>query len=199
VSLRLVVGLGNPGSEYAKTRHNVGFMLLDEKFAKSANWQGWKEWKGLGQYGTTVLGNGEKCFCVRPLTFMNESGRMVQNFASFHKIPPKDILVCFDDWALPLAKLRLKPQGSSGGHNGMQSIIDHLGTQDIPRLRIGIGPLPPGRDSAQFVLSNFAKNEHDALVRALDRAFSAAYDLAAYEMEFAMNKYNAPETVGEDN
>lgn len=124
---------------------------------------------------------------------------MVQDFASFHKIPSKDILVCFDDWALPLAKLRLRPQGSSGGHNGMQSIIDHLATHDIPRLRIGTGPLPPGRDPAQFVLSNFAKSERDALVRALDRAFSAVYDLAADGMEQAMNKYNAPETAEEDN
>jgi PTH1 family peptidyl-tRNA hydrolase len=198
VALRLIVGLGNPGPEYAKTRHNVGFLLLDNKIAQSPNWEGWKDWKGLGQFGATRFGNNEKCFCIRPTVYMNESGRMVQEFAGFYKILPQEILVCYDDWALPLAKLRLRPRGSSGGHNGMQSVIDLLGSQDIPRLRIGIGPLPPKRDPAKFVLSDFAKSEHDALIRALDLAFSAIDDLAAYGIEFAMNKYNAAEPAEEN-
>lgn len=199
MSLRLVVGLGNPGPEYAKTRHNVGFLLLDKKFSHSEHWEDWKDWKGLGRYGAVRLDGDAKCFCIQPATYMNESGRMARDFAAFYKIPPKDILVCYDDWALPLAKLRMRSRGSSGGHNGMQSVIDCLGTQDVPRLRIGIGPLPAKADPAQFVLSNFTRNEQDALVKALDSAYSAISDWAAYGIEFAMNKYNAAEPAEENN
>lgn len=192
--IQLIVGLGNPGEKYRHTRHNVGFMLLD-RFEGSGDRRGWKPWKDLGDYGQRTVG-GRPCTLLRAHTYMNETGRAVGDFARYHKIPPADILVCFDELALPLAKIRLRPRGSAGGHNGMQSVLDHLGTEDVPRLRIGIGPLPPSRDAADYVLSRFQPAELDALARALDRSFSAVEDAAARGIESAMNKYNAPAEAG---
>jgi PTH1 family peptidyl-tRNA hydrolase len=168
-------------------------MLLEQKLHPS-----WKKWKSLGDYAEIKLGAVDTWFCVRPLTYMNESGRLVKDFANFHKIGPQDIVICFDDWAIPVGSIRVRPRGSSGGHNGMQSVIDHLGTQEIPRVRIGIGPLPSGRDSVEFVLSSFSKSENNALIHGLDLAYSAISDLAAQGIEFAMNRYNAAEAVKED-
>lgn len=189
--VRLVIGLGNPGPKYEKTRHNVGFMLLD-RVAERFRGAVWSKWGALGE---TLEGevDGRAVILARPLTYMNESGRMAGDLARFRKIPPGDVLVCYDDFALPLPKLRIRLKGSAGGHNGMQSIIDHLGTQEVPRLRVGIGPVPAGRDPADFVLSRFRPDERKGLESALDDAVSAIATAADAGVEAAMNRFNAPE------
>ena len=185
MGIRLVVGLGNPGSKYRDTRHNVGFALT----ARLVEAAGWKDWQGLGEWGVREV-DGRDLWCMRPSTFMNESGRAVRSFAAFHKVPPSDVLVCYGELDLPLGRIRLRPGGSSAGHRGMQSVIDHLGTQDVPRLRVGIGPLPAGRDGAGFVLGRFSAGERDAAAAALGRAAEAVLDAAARGVEHAMNAYN---------
>ena len=181
MALRFVVGLGNPGPKYARTRHNVGFRLL-ERLAGS---EPWKDFQGLGAYvkrGDLLLG--------MPMTFMNESGRFVGAFGRFYKVEPAQTLVCFDDVALPLGRLRLRPGGSSGGQKGMQSIIDCLGTQEVPRLRLGVGPQPPRMDSAAFVLSRFTAPEEQSLEDVLGEAESAVKTAAEEGLEAAMNRFN---------
>ena len=135
---RLLVGLGNPGRDYAGTRHNVGFMIADRLAAKSrAEFRTEKGWKAA------VAKTGDLLLC-KPLTYMNLSGESVRAVSDFYKIAPAEVLVVLDDTALPLGRLRFRPEGSAGGHNGLKSIIEHLGTPAFPRLRIGIGAAEPG-------------------------------------------------------
>ena len=187
LALRLVVGLGNPGARYARTRHNAGFRLVESLAAQDSIW---KDFRGLGLYareGSLIL--------AQPLTYMNESGKFVQAFGNFYKIKPPEILVCFDDVALPLGRLRLKASGSAGGQKGMQSIIESLGTQDIPRLRLGIGPQPPGLDSTHYVLSSFTAAEEKILSEVFESG-SQAVRLAAQEgLAAAMNRFNPGKTA----
>jgi len=186
--LRLVVGLGNPGSRYAKTRHNIGFRLMESLAGDSG---AWKDFHGQGLYTRR-----NELILAQPLTFMNESGRFVESLSRFFKILPADMLVCFDDVALALGRLRLKASGSSGGQKGMQSIIEHLATQGIPRLRIGIGPQPAGRDSADFVLERFSAAEEKLLPEVLEAASAAVATLADEGLEAAMNRFNpAPKAL----
>jgi peptidyl-tRNA hydrolase, PTH1 family len=184
LALRLVVGLGNPGSRYAKTRHNVGFRLL------SLGSDGpWKDFQGLGEIaraGDLLLG--------RPSTFMNESGRFVQAVSHFYKIPAGDMLICFDDVALPLGRLRIRLKGSSGGQKGMESIIRSMSTDAIPRLRVGVGPQPEGMDSAKFVLDNFSREQESALPKVLESAWDAVRTAASEGLETAMNRFNVNES-----
>jgi len=180
-SLRLVVGLGNPGTRYARTRHNVGFRLVDRLAGEAA----WRDFRGLGQ-----VCRAQGLILAKPMTFMNESGRFVQSLAHFHKFSPGLVLVCYDDVALPLGRLRLRPSGSSGGQKGMESVIACLGTEAIPRLRIGVGPQPPGLDSAAFVLARFQAEEEKALDEALAAAAAAVLTAAQDGLESAMNSYN---------
>ncbi len=186
--LRLVVGLGNPGPEYAGTRHNVGFRLLDRLRERA----GWRVFKGFGEYSESQ-GPAGKVFWAKPAAYMNESGKALRAFADYFNIPSSEMLVCFDDFSLPLGKIRLRPAGSAGGHNGMQSVIDHLGTERIARLRVGIGPLPQGGDPARFVLDPFRDEEKEALERALERAAGAVLDCIEGSLEAAMNKHNTQE------
>ncbi|MBI3554282.1 MAG: aminoacyl-tRNA hydrolase [Elusimicrobia bacterium] len=179
--MRLVVGLGNPGERYARTRHNVGFRFV-ERLADDAPW---KDFRGLGRFART-----DALLLAEPLTFMNESGSFVQSFAAFHKIEPREILVCYDDVALALGRLKVRPSGSSGGQKGMLSIIDTLGTEEIPRLRLGIGPQPAGWDSADFVLSRFGAAEEKALPEILDRAAQAVNLVLNEGIAAAMNRFN---------
>lgn len=188
MAIRLVVGLGNPGDRYAQTRHNVGFMLVDRLAQKLG--AGWARWRSaLGEYAEASR-ESRKLILARPLTYMNESGRLVGDLARYSNIVPADVLVCYDDFALPLGRLRLRLKGSAGGHNGMQSIIDHLGTPEVPRLRVGIGPLPQGAASPDFVLSRFKPADRAALDAALDVAAEAVLDAADRGVEPAMNRYN---------
>ncbi len=179
---RLVVGLGNPGREYADTRHNVGFLLVDRLANRDrADWRRERRWQAdVARAGTVHL--------CKPLTYMNLSGQSVRAAADFYKIAPGEILIVLDDFALPLGKLRLRPGGSSGGHNGLKSVIEHLGTQEVPRLRIGIG----GADGStvDHVLGRFALAEREPLEQSLARAVDAVDFAQTRGLEAAMNNYN---------
>lgn len=179
---RLVVGLGNPGREYADTRHNVGFLVLDQLATGArAGWRPERRWQAeLAKAGPVQL--------CKPLTFMNLSGEAVQSVASFYKIPPAEILIVIDDLALPLGKLRLRPSGSSGGHNGLQSVIDRLGTPAVPRLRVGIGSATAG--VVDHVLGRFALAEREPLAQSLARAVEAIECAQTRGFDAAMNAYN---------
>ena len=183
----LLAGLGNPGTEYERTRHNAGFMVLD---AAGQKWGAeWKAWQNLGVYAKVTVA-GKEVFLLKPSTYMNESGRAVSSLARFYKIPPQNCLVCFDDVSLAVGKLRLRKSGSAGGQKGMKSVIEQLGTQDIPRLRLGIGPKPEKFDLANFVISKFPKADQPALEDALSRAVDALEMLFTQGMEKAMNTFN---------
>ena len=181
-SVRLVVGLGNPGPRYVRTRHNVGFRLVE----KLAGDEAWRDFQGLG---LTCRAAG--LLLAKPMTFMNESGRFVGALSRFYRIEPGSLLVCFDDVALPLGRLRLRSRGSSGGQKGMGSVISCLGTDDIPRLRLGVGPQLPGMDSAAFVLSRFKPEEEPVLEAALDEAAAAVRTASEEGLAAAMNRFNA--------
>jgi PTH1 family peptidyl-tRNA hydrolase len=181
-TLRLVVGLGNPGARYAHTRHNVGFRLVD----RLAGGAPWKDFEGLGH-----VCRQDELWLAKPMTYMNDSGAFVGALSRWRKIPPGQILVCFDDVALPLGRLRLRLKGSGGGQKGMQSTLQHLGTQDVPRLRIGIGPQPPGLDSAAFVLARFSPEEEQALAAVLEDAAAAVRVAVESGLDAAMNRFNA--------
>ena len=179
---RLIVGLGNPGPEYRETRHNVGFMILDRLAARGdAPFHRERRWKAeVAQTGATLL--------CKPLTFMNLSGESVRPLSSFYKIEPTEILVVLDDMALPLGRLRIRPSGSAGGHNGLQSIIENFGSQAIPRLRVGIGAAQGG--AVGHVLGRFALDEAAPLEQSLARAVEAIDCARSQGLAAAMNAYN---------
>ena len=179
---RLVVGLGNPGREYADTRHNVGFLLVDRLAIRDrAAWRNERRWQAdLARAGALYL--------CKPLTYMNLSGQSVRAVADFYKIEPAEMLVVLDDFALPLGKLRFRPSGSAGGHNGLKSLIEHLGTQAVPRLRLGIGGA--NGDVVDHVLGRFALEEREPLAQSLERAEEAVLFAQSRGLEAAMNAYN---------
>ncbi len=182
IPLRLLVGLGNPGREYERTRHNIGFMILDE-VAKRAGvtFQHQSSWR------SEVAASGALRLC-KPMSFMNLSGEPVSHLTRFFKIGPAEMLVVLDDTALPLGKLRLRTTGSAGGHNGMQSIIDRLGTAAIPRLRVGIGS--PSCEMTSHVLGRFSSDELPAISESITRAVEAIDYAQTAGLEAAMNKFN---------
>ena len=178
---RLLLGLGNPGREYRDTRHNVGFMILDRlAAAHRADWRTERRWQADLAHAAGLL-------LVKPRTFMNLSGTAAQSVASFHKIPPADTLVILDDMALPLGKLRLRPDGSAGGHNGLQSVLDHLGS--VARLRVGIGAAEPGQ-AVGHVLGRFTLEEKPVLDETLDRALAAIDRAQTHGLAAAMTAFN---------
>lgn len=180
--LRLLVGLGNPGREYQETRHNVGFALLDQLAARErVAFRTEKSWR------CEVARAGDLFLC-KPLTYMNLSGEAVRPLSQFFKIAPAETLVILDDMALPLGKLRFRASGSAGGHNGLQSLLEHLGTPDVPRLRIGIGAAAGA--ATGHVLGRFALEEKAALAQSLDRALEAIDCARARGLGAAMNAYN---------
>jgi PTH1 family peptidyl-tRNA hydrolase len=182
-AFRLVVGLGNPGREYAGTRHNVGFMVLDRiADAAGARFRAGRKWQADVTTADDVL-------LCKPQTYMNLSGESVGAIARFHKIAPASVLVVLDDMALPLGRLRLREGGSAGGHNGLQSVLDHLGTRDVPRLRIGIGSAQPGA-ATDHVLGKFALEERPLVEQALDRAAEAIGFAQSHGLPAAMNHFN---------
>jgi PTH1 family peptidyl-tRNA hydrolase len=186
---RLLVGLGNPGREYAQTRHNVGFMILENLAARSgAQFRHETKWNAeVAASGSGVNG----VLLCKPQSFMNLSGEPVAHVSRFYKIAPSEMLVIFDDAALPLGKLRIRANGSSGGHNGLQSILDHIGGEKntVPRLRIGIGAAD-GRGMTQHVLGRFAAEEIPALDESLARAIEAIDFAQQHGLDAAMNKFN---------
>lgn len=185
----IVAGLGNPGLAYANTRHNAGFMGLD-KLSEMNNIEV-KTKKFKGDCGDGIIG-GERCLLLKPGTFMNLSGESVSAAADFYKIPPERVVIMYDDITLPPGKLRIRRKGSAGGHNGMKSIIALLGTEEFPRIRIGVGAKPrPDYDLADWVLSKFTEEDMKLLDGALENAAKAAELIVQGKIDEAMNKFSS--------
>jgi PTH1 family peptidyl-tRNA hydrolase len=181
--VRLVVGLGNPGAEYNRTRHNVGFDVVDFLASEwGLTWQHAKSWHAL-------WAKGEKAILVKPASYMNRSGEPLSAVAGFYKIAPAEILVVLDDLALELGRLRLRPEGSAGGHNGLESILMHLGTEAVPRLRIGIGAAP-SEGAVDYVLSRFFAEEVPIVEKTIERAADAVKCAIDKGVLSAMNLFN---------
>lgn len=184
----LIVGLGNPGKKYEFTRHNAGFLCLD-LFAMNENIKINRiRFKALT--GEAVI-SGRRCLLIKPQTFMNNSGEAVREAAQFYKIPPEKIIVIFDDVSLSCGKLRIRRQGSDGGHNGIKSIIYHLNSDGFPRIKLGIGAKPnPDWELMDWVLSPFKNDELKLLRKTSEKACDAARLLVCGETEKAMGLYN---------
>jgi len=183
----LIVGLGNPGREYRENRHNAGFVILDHLAARLGVSFSRLESKALV---TKSDYQGQQLVLVKPQTYMNLSGISVSGLLRFYKIPLGNLLVAYDDVDLPLGTLRLRPDGGSAGQKGLASIIERLGTQEFPRLRLGIGR-PPGRmEASTYVLQNFHPSEVQILSETLDRAIEAILAFTSDGLNTAMNKYN---------
>jgi peptidyl-tRNA hydrolase, PTH1 family len=199
MGIKLVVGLGNPGTEYRETRHNVGFQVIDE-LARRWGVEQWREaFEGLV---TRASRNAETVWLCKPLTYMNLSGRAVAGLAGFYKMPVDDLLVVADDAALPLGRLRARRGGSDGGHNGLKSVAQALGTDEYARLRIGVGrgdiQAADGRvvgrpEMADHVLGRFRPDERDTISAAILRAADASEVFIAEGIERVMNAFNAAE------
>ncbi len=186
--IRLIVGLGNPGPEYAVTRHNIGFIVVDQFAAQfGAAWEKSPKWDALSAKCGTVL-------LVKPLSFMNRSGYPLFAVAQFYKIEPQEILVVLDDFSLPLGRLRLRERGGPGGHNGLESVIVQFGTEEIPRFRIGIGAAPR-EGSADYVLSRFFDEEKPIVRSTIDRAVEALKCAIDNGLISAMNTFNKSEEI----
>lgn len=184
----LIVGLGNPGKEYEKTRHNCGFRAID-LLAKTLGCKIDKA-KFQGLYGQVTY-QGCKLFLLKPMTYMNLSGRSILQLSAYYQIPPQRIIVLFDDISLEPGRLRIRPDGSAGGHNGIKSIISELGSQDFPRVKIGVGAKAHAeQDLADWVLSGFSASEEKALGSALERAAEAALCIMESGVPEAANRYN---------
>ncbi|MEM1310777.1 MAG: aminoacyl-tRNA hydrolase [Cyanobacteria bacterium P01_D01_bin.71] len=197
-SVRLIVGLGNPGGKYARTRHNVGFDVVE---ALAQRWQISlsSHRKFQGEFGEGMAIAGHKIALLKPTTYMNRSGQSVRAVVDWYKISAESVLVIYDDMALPLGKLRVRPSGSAGGHNGMKSIIAHLGTQEFPRLRIGIGSIQRAGDRDRavvaHVLGKFASDEAPIVNQALDWAIDATETLIKEGTEATMSAFNGRSMV----
>ena len=184
----LIVGLGNPGKDYTRTRHNCGFRALDIL----ADQLGCKVDKGKfqGLYGQCTY-RGKKLLLLKPQTYMNLSGKSVLQLSAYFHVPPQQIIVMFDDISLEPGRLRIRPDGSAGGHNGIKSIIQELGSQSFPRVKIGVGAKPnPEYDLADWVLSTFSASEEKALGPALERAADAALCIIEQGTAEAANRFN---------
>lgn len=185
--MKLVVGLGNPGFKYAKTRHNIGFWVIDhlgEKWGIPVNREKWR-----GEVGEGFV-HGEKVILLKPMTYMNLSGESVRAAVDWLKLDLDEICVIYDDLDLPPGQIRLRLKGSSGGHNGMKSIIQHLGTDQFKRIKLGIGR-PSGKMTViNYVLSSFNKEELEPITDAVDRAKDAVDKWVQNDFSQAMNYYN---------
>jgi len=184
----LIVGLGNPGKNYERTRHNCGFRAIDllaEKLGCKID-----KLKFQGLYCQTIY-KGNKLYLLKPQTYMNLSGRAVLQLSAYFSIPPQRIIVIFDDISLPPGRLRIRAEGSAGGHNGIKSIISELGSQDFPRIKIGVGAKPhPEQELADWVLSTFSSAEEKALNVSLDNAAEAALLITEKGIPETANRYN---------
>jgi peptidyl-tRNA hydrolase, PTH1 family len=184
--IRLVAGLGNPGPEYAGTRHNIGFVVVDYLAAQlELTWEKSTKWDALtSKQGALLL--------VKPMSFMNRSGYPLAAIAQFYKIAPSEILVILDDFALPLGRIRIRAGGGTGGHNGLESVIMQFGTEEIPRLRIGIGAAPTAA-SVDHVLGRFFEEERPLVKSAIERSVEAIKCAVDNGVVAAMNTFNQVE------
>ncbi len=183
----IIAGLGNPTREYDKTRHNVGFETIDrlaDKLGISV-----EERKHRAFCGKGIIG-GEKVILAKPQTFMNLSGESIRSIADFYKISPEQIIVICDDINLTEGQLRIRGKGSAGGHNGLKNIIAHLGTENFPRVRIGVGQKPEGMDLADYVLGRFPKQQQELMEEAYKNAADAVCMMIEEGEQAAMNYYN---------
>ena len=184
----LLVGLGNPDPIYAKNRHNVGFRAIDilaEKLGIKVDRSKFRGLYGQGSY------KGQKIVLLKPMTFMNNSGLSVMDAARFYKLPPERIIVLFDDISLEPGRLRVRPDGSAGGHNGIKSVIAELGSQEFPRVKIGVGAKPhPEFELADWVLSAFSAQEEKALAVSLENSAKAALCIIEHGVPETANRYN---------
>lgn len=184
----LIAGLGNPGREYAGTRHNVGFEVVDALCAKydiNLNKEKFRAVFGDGRIG------GEKVIVAKPQTYMNLSGESIRELANWYKIDNEHIIIIYDDISLPVGKLRIREKGSAGGHNGIKNIIYQLNTDVFPRIKVGTGmPQDPGYDIKDYVLGHFSKEEIEILIKSAVRAVYAVEEIIKADAKSAMNKYN---------
>ncbi len=183
----IIVGLGNPGDQYENTRHNVGFKVIDrigEKLSIPINKEKFNGICGEGMY------NGKKVILLKPTTYMNLSGDSVCAIVDFYKIPLSDLLIVYDDIDIEVGKIRIRPEGSSGTHNGMRNIADMLGSHDFPRVRVGTGKPDENIDLADYVLSKFTKEENEAIKNSIEMASDAVLEILDNGIEKAMNIYN---------
>jgi PTH1 family peptidyl-tRNA hydrolase len=185
--MKLVVGLGNPGRRYRDTRHNVGYMVLAELASRTGASSAKKKFQG--EVVEVRLGSGPVTL-LSPTTYMNRSGTSVREARAFYKLPLEDVLIICDDLNLPLGQLRLRRSGSAGGQKGLADIINKLGDEAVPRLRIGIGSPPEGWDGADFVLGTFSRREREEVEPAIRRAADAVADWVASGIDECMNRYN---------
>lgn len=183
--IKLVVGLGNPGTEYEGTRHNIGFELVDRLAAESDS-----KWSRERKFRAKVTKSGNGVILAKPLTFMNLSGNAVARLGRFYKLLPHQILVVYDDLDLPIGKIRFRKDGSSGGHNGIKSIIEFLSTKNFPRLKLGIGAADQNATVIGHVLGKFSKNEQEELEKVLAIAVDGVNCALSEGMDQAMNQFN---------
>ena len=185
--MKIIVGLGNPGNEYAKTRHNVGFMLVDA-LAEHLNINLWKD-KFNAQIAEGRIGT-EKILLVKPQTYMNNSGEAVGPLMRWYKVTPEDIIVAHDDMDIPAGTIRIRKKGSSGGHNGIKSLIAHLGSENFPRVRLGVGRPLPGWSVVNHCLAPFPQEDNTAVDEAIKYLIPAVECIVNDSVDMAMNKYN---------
>lgn len=184
-----VAGLGNPGKEYEHTRHNAGFLVAD-KIADIFSFGVFSSWKKEIESVSKEIW-GKKIWLLKPVTYMNNSGEPLKKFSDFHGLKAENIILIFDDVSLEFGKIRLRKNGSAGGHNGVKSVIENFGTQEIKRVKIGIGPVPAGPDMKDFVLGRFSRQEETALNEILERAAGACEKAIREGVEKAMNAFNS--------
>ena len=185
--MHIIIGLGNPTSKYQATRHNIGWdaiTRLSDDYKIPLDFKRHKAICGKGFI------EGEKVILVQPLTYMNLSGESVRELVDYYKVSPDEIIVIYDDISLDVGQLRIRKKGSAGGHNGIKSIISHLGTEEFPRIKIGVGGKPQGWDLADYVLSRFPKEEQEAVREALKDTSDACSMILSDGIENAMNQYN---------
>lgn len=186
-NMKIIVGLGNPGIKYAGTRHNMGFSVVTELSDRFDIPFNKKECKAITGHG--FIG-GEKVVLAQPQTFMNLSGESVQELLKFYKCTPEDLIITYDDIDLDVGKLRIRAQGSAGGHNGIKSIISCIGTNEFDRVRVGVGKKPEGWDLADHVLGRFSKEQLDTVRDGVSRAADAIEEIVRVDAASAMNKFN---------
>ena len=192
--MRLIVGLGNPGGEYALTRHNIGVRVVERA---SARWSIPLSLREAVRRGSGQLGTVEVTLAA-PLTWMNQSGPAVKGLLDALALLPADLIVVHDDLDLPLGRLRIKRQGGAGGHNGILSLFTFLETDEFPRLKFGVGRPAPGQDPAEYVLSPFSAEELAAVEAAMDRAVEALHCMVVEGLDAAMNRYNPKAVMGDE-
>jgi PTH1 family peptidyl-tRNA hydrolase len=196
IQTRIVCGLGNPGKEYRSTRHNLGFRVLEKLTDRfSLHWT-----RPANEYRRSECTLPECRFIfIEPNTYMNLSGRAVQALTREFSFGPENLLVVCDDFALPLGRLRLRRKGSDGGHKGLASIIQLIGTEEVPRLRLGVGPVPGGMEPADFVLSPFMDEEQAGVDQMLGRAAACIETLGHRSLDVVMAEYNAADQAGKSD